>query len=139
MGSENGRLDVLRLARSQNCQWDEQTCQIAAANGHLHVLQWAREHGCPWDERTCAYAALNGHLHVLFWALQNNCPLPIQPITIQFQQKYFTASKKLLLHYNSSSLQFENKALVETWIQSIEDLCNDLCYNDLSMLIKSFI
>ena len=117
----------------------DKLCNWAAENGHLHVLQWAREHGCPWDVWTCMWAASNGHLHVLFWALQNYCPLPTQLRTIQCQQKYFTATKKLLLHYNSSSFQFENKALVETWIRSIEDLCNELCYNDLSMLIKSFI
>jgi hypothetical protein len=85
------------------------------------------------------YAAFKGHLHVLQWALQHNCPLPTQPIIIQSHQKCFFISTKKLLNHNSNSLQFEDKPLVEEWIQSVDDLCNDLCYNDLSVLIKSFI
>jgi hypothetical protein len=137
--SLKGKLNSLQWLRNNGFPWDEMVCKVAAQYGHLHVLQWAREHGCPWNEYTCEFAALNGYLHVLLWALQNNCPLPTQPITIQFQHKYFTVTKKLLLHHNRYNLQFANKQLVEAWIQSVDDLCSDLCYNDLSMLIKSFI
>ena len=135
----NGHLDCLSYAREHGCPWDVWTCAHAAENGHLNCLSYAREHGCPWDEWTCVYAAEIGHLHVLLWALQHNCPLPTQPITIQFHQKYFTSTNKLLLNVNRYNLKFKNKQLVEVWIQNVDDLCSDLCYNDLSVLIKSFI
>jgi hypothetical protein len=88
---------------------------------------------------TCVEAAENGHLHVLLWALQNNCPLPTQPIIIQSHQKCFFISTKKLLKHNSNSLRFEDKPLIEAWIQIIDNLCSDLFYNDLSLLIKNFI
>ena len=36
---------MLRWAREHGCEWDEQTCALAAEGGHLDVLQWARAHG----------------------------------------------------------------------------------------------
>ncbi|KAJ8600636.1 hypothetical protein CTAYLR_006921 [Chrysophaeum taylorii] len=69
-----GHLDVLQWARDHGCPWDEQTCTQAAAGGFLGVLKWARDHGCPWDEQTCGVAARNGHLDILQWAKANRCP-----------------------------------------------------------------
>jgi hypothetical protein len=34
-------------------------------NGKLDILKYARENGCEWDERTCANAASEGHLDCL--------------------------------------------------------------------------
>jgi len=88
---------------------------------------------------TCTWAAYTGYLHLLVWVLQNDCPLPTEFTTIHFQYKYLTASRKLLHYYNHTNLQFENKSLIETWIRTIDDICSELCYNDLSLLVKSFI
>jgi hypothetical protein len=79
-------------------------------------------------------------LDILWWVIQNNCPLPSFRTIIKFKHKYFTASKKLLLYCNSGCiLQFKTESLVKTWIRSIDDICSELCYSDLSLLIKSFI
>ncbi len=43
-----------------------ETC-ANADGGHLEVLQWARSQECPWNEWTCQYAARGGHLEVLQW------------------------------------------------------------------------
>jgi hypothetical protein len=40
------------------------TCYHIARHGPLEVLQWAREHGCEWDEDTCMMAARGGQLDV---------------------------------------------------------------------------
>lgn len=83
-----GQLEILKWARQCGCNWNEDTCSIAAFNGHLHVIKWARgfkfgsdlitkcsprEDICPWDSKTCESAARNGQLHVLKWARQHGC------------------------------------------------------------------
>ena len=73
-GGGGGHLELLQWARQNGCEWDEDTCKLAAKGGHLEVLQWAHENGCPWDENTCEYAAYGGHLEVLQWARENGCP-----------------------------------------------------------------
>ncbi|CAN0425465.1 unnamed protein product, partial [Laminaria digitata] len=35
--AKGGHLEVLKWARSQKCQWNEQTCMVAAEGGHLEV------------------------------------------------------------------------------------------------------
>jgi hypothetical protein len=82
--AKGGHLDVLKWARANGCEWDEDTCVEAVKGGHLEVLQWARENGCEWSERTCEEAAwgkelLGGHawgprLDVLQWLRANGCP-----------------------------------------------------------------
>jgi hypothetical protein len=37
-------------------------CKIAARYGALASLQWARANGCDWDTNTCSIAAYGGHL-----------------------------------------------------------------------------
>ena len=53
--AENGHLDVLLWARSQDppCDSNARVCCHAAENGHLDVLQWARSQDppCDWDVR----------------------------------------------------------------------------------------
>ena len=56
----------------RDCEWDAQTCIVAASNGHLHVLKWAIANGCECDyAEICKGAASNGHLHVLKWVTAN--------------------------------------------------------------------
>eukprot|EP01051_Picozoa_sp_SAG22_P019845 SAG22_NODE_3795_length_1528_cov_1.261721_1_plen_52_part_10 len=31
----------------KSCDWDNKTCNAAAAGGHLEVLKWLRANGCP--------------------------------------------------------------------------------------------
>ena len=69
-----GRLETLRWARENGCPWNERTCTCAAHEGHLEVLQWLRQNGRPWDMGTCTWAAKGGHLEVLQWADENGCP-----------------------------------------------------------------
>ena len=62
------------------CDWNANTCSLAAHGGHLEVLQWARYAlcgignpgytrplSCNWNEGTCSAAAEGGHLEVLQW------------------------------------------------------------------------
>ena len=73
--ARTGDLEALKALRcAENFPWDERTCMYAAMGGHLEVLQLARENDCPWDEETCAVAAGNGHLDILKWARENGCP-----------------------------------------------------------------
>jgi hypothetical protein len=41
---------MLRWARENGCEWDEDTIKLAAFGGHLEMVMFAREHGCPWSE-----------------------------------------------------------------------------------------
>jgi len=45
------------------------TCKFADENGHLEVLNWARTNECPWHQETCELTAGSSHLEVLKWAL----------------------------------------------------------------------
>jgi hypothetical protein len=68
-----GKLEVLKWARENGCEWSWRTCSEAAENGHLDVLKWTQENGCGWDFETCSAAARSGHLEVLQWAHENGC------------------------------------------------------------------
>ncbi len=68
----SGNLMALQWLRSEGCEWDVDTCHIAALNGHLHVLRWLKEE-CEdgqqiWCEKVFSFAARGGHLHILKWA-----------------------------------------------------------------------
>ena len=52
---------MLQWARANGCDWNSDTCLVAAAGGHLEVLQWARANGCDWLSRdACLEAAPAG-------------------------------------------------------------------------------
>ena len=38
------------------------------------MLKWARENGCEWDEETCEAAGYRKHWDVLQWLTENGCP-----------------------------------------------------------------
>ena len=65
--AKNGRLEVLKWLRANQCPWDEYTCASAAGSGHLELLKWARDNGAPWDEYTCSEALRGGHKNILNW------------------------------------------------------------------------
>ena len=41
----------------EGCPWDFNTCHLAAMLGRVEVLRWARENGCEWDAETRDRAA----------------------------------------------------------------------------------
>jgi len=61
------KLEFLKWAREvKQCEWDEQTINVAAAIGNLEMLKYCFSNGCPCDEKeSCARAALKGHLDCL--------------------------------------------------------------------------
>jgi hypothetical protein len=61
------------MLTKNGCDWDEETCQRAAANGHFQIVKYAHKNGCPWDESTCFFAAVNGDLNILKYARENGC------------------------------------------------------------------
>ena len=71
--ARGGYFKLLKWARTQGCDWDKQTCNAAARGGHLKMLKWVKARGCEWDVGTCSCAARGGHLNVLKWARANGC------------------------------------------------------------------
>lgn len=41
-----GYLEILRLARSEGCPWDQNTTKLARKHKHLEIFDWAVAHGC---------------------------------------------------------------------------------------------
>jgi hypothetical protein len=58
------KLELLKWAREvKQCEWDEQTMNVAADVGNLEMLQYCFSNGCPCDEeKSCELAAHGGHL-----------------------------------------------------------------------------
>jgi len=58
------KLELLKWAREvKQCEWDEQTINVAALIGNLEMLKYCFSNGCPYDEeRSCKLAAYGGHL-----------------------------------------------------------------------------
>ena len=71
-----GKVEVLRWARANGCDWGSGTCAAAAGGGHLEVLQWARANGCDWDSEVISSADGSGHTAVAEWARANGCLEP---------------------------------------------------------------
>ena len=70
--ASGGHLEILKLARENDCPWYSDTCVQAAKGGHIDVLKWAFENGCPCDEKeTCSASATGGHIGVLEWARES--------------------------------------------------------------------
>ena len=66
-------ISLLRYARKNGCDWNEDTCRWAAQNGNLSCLKYLHEHKCPWDKDTCVGAAQNGHLACLKYLHESQC------------------------------------------------------------------
>jgi ankyrin repeat protein len=129
----HGRLDVLTWAREQGCPWNTCTCDYAAIHGHLNCLKYARENGCPCDILTSKFAIRNNHLHILVYLIEHGCDIN-KSWKCKLTYKCFTYTTKIVSHN-----LFIHQDLVYQWIQLIDRTLNELFYNDLSILIKSFI
>ena len=52
--ADEDNLDVVKWLRKKGCDWNDDTCYMAARKGHGDILAYLRENGCPWDDR-CGY------------------------------------------------------------------------------------
>lgn len=69
-----GRLDLLKICRSNGCPWNKQVFSDAARSGNLEIIKYLKENGCPCDEWVCSQAARWGHLEVLKFLIENDFP-----------------------------------------------------------------
>jgi hypothetical protein len=64
--AETNKLELLKWAREEKeCEWDEETINVAALQGNMEMVKYCVANECPMDGRACANAAFNGHLEVL--------------------------------------------------------------------------
>ena len=69
------KLEYLVWAREvKNCDWDENTINMAVYQGNLAMVRYCVENGCPMDSEACWFAAMEGHLDVLKYLHENDCP-----------------------------------------------------------------
>lgn len=162
-------LSSLKELRKKGCFWDREVTAAAASLGHLEMLTWAWENGCPIDNYASRYAANYGHVHILQWLKEthnlvddylfgwaanydhfNVCLWCIeQNLNIQPKFYYLQAScrtnfeqfklVKKLLNYQQKYDVFYDQESMTRWCESVDTLCDDICYKDLSNLIKSYI
>ena len=64
--AETNKLELLKWAREEKeCEWDEETINVAALQGNMEMVKYCVANECPMDGRACANAAFNGHLEVI--------------------------------------------------------------------------
>ena len=70
------KFEFLKWAREvKQCEWDEQTINVAAFKGNLEMLKYCFSNGCPYDEeRSCKRAAAGGNLDCLRFLLDKVKP-----------------------------------------------------------------
>ena len=49
----DGRLEVLKNAKKNDCQWYLPPCANTARNGHLEIQERAPKKHCKWNEVIC--------------------------------------------------------------------------------------
>lgn len=66
---ENGNFDCVQWLDENDCPWNKDSCDFAAAaaGGHIEILEWLHENECPWDEYACDAAEENGHSDIVEW------------------------------------------------------------------------
>jgi hypothetical protein len=73
--AEMNKLEYLVWAREvKNCDWNEDTINMAVYQGNLAMVKYCVDNGCPIDANTCTCAAQKGHLDVLKYLHENDCP-----------------------------------------------------------------
>ena len=71
VAAEQGNLEMVKYCVANECPIDEGACLNASSGGHLECLKYLREEAkAPWDCGTAAWAAINGHLHILEYLLE---------------------------------------------------------------------
>jgi hypothetical protein len=64
------------LREVKNCDWDEDTINMAVYQGNLAMVKYCVENECPMDAYgayACMFAASEGHLDVLKYLHENDC------------------------------------------------------------------
>mgnify|MGYP001491551379 FL=1 len=61
------KIELLKWAREvKQCEWDEETINVAAHEGNLEMLKYCFSNDCPCDEKkACKHAAAGGNLDCL--------------------------------------------------------------------------
>lgn len=68
--------DVTMLKTLKDIKSD--LCTVAAKYDNLETLEWLRSNNCDWDETTFDVAVFYGHDHIADYLFLNNCPIVIE-------------------------------------------------------------
>jgi len=63
--AQTNKLELLKWAREEKCQWDRRTINRAVLKGNLEMVKYCIANECPINEWACVLAAKNGHLEIL--------------------------------------------------------------------------
>jgi hypothetical protein len=131
---KTSQFHMLRWARLKGYPWGK-TAGSAARLGYLEILKWTIKNGCPMHDCDYVFALQNQHFHILNWMFDVNYPMR----QIQNRVKvdcYHTL--KLILKLESMNL-VRLSGRMSWWVKKVNRACEELTYDDLSNLIKSFI
>jgi hypothetical protein len=144
LAASSGHLDILEWAWKHGCEIDKYASRYAAMNGHLHILQWLKETGNLVDDYLFGWSSYNGYLKVCLWCIENGLDIQGGVFCVtqrcRFDFKEIKSTKKLLEYETTKNIKvFYDRDNIKAWINAIDNVCDELCYNDLSTLIKIFI
>ena len=69
-----GQLEVLKWARSINCEWDLWSCMYAVRSKNIEILKWVHNNGCPWGWWTIVETIEQDNINMLKWLYSQKCP-----------------------------------------------------------------
>lgn len=147
-----GNLNVVKWIVEHFHEWSPvAVLNECICHGHLHILKYFDDPNLKTQTRLFEIKDYNPYLmNALFYRrwniatyLINRKPRLPRKLTNSLgnfffdpslDTKWFTCVKQLIRW----SL-FDNEHKVKHWIESVDVICDELCYKDLSNLIKSFI
>lgn len=139
-----GHLEMIKWAYENGCPIDKYASRYAANYGHLHILQWLKETNNLVDDYLFGWATNYGHLNVSLWCIEQK--LLVRPSFFYLQASRKTIFEKLvpvkkLLDYSNKHFVdlFDDQDAMARWVDSTDNVCNEICYKDLSNLIKIFV
>lgn len=133
--SLRGYFDILKWAHLKHLPFSSWVSIFAASNGRLDILKWLHDQNYEWNYVDGFYnAVLNNHWHVVEWMVRHGY-VNLRPwySSYKFDGRFMSVS--FLLQHNV----FSNRHEVQLWVDTINSALNDMCYDDLSYLIKIFI
>jgi hypothetical protein len=139
-----GHLEMLKWAYENGCPIDKYASIYAANCGHLHILQWLKETNNLVDDYLFGWATNYEHLNVSLWCIEQK--LLVRPSFFYLQASCktifakFVPVKKLLDYSNKHFVDlFYDQDAMARWVDSTDNVCDEICYKDLSNLIKIFV
>jgi|SaaInlV_165m_DNA_2_1040747.scaffolds.fasta_scaffold10610_2 hypothetical protein len=69
----NQKLNVLKWARSINCEWDLWSCMYAVESKNKEILEWIHNNGCPWGWWTIISTVEQNNIDMLKWLYSQKC------------------------------------------------------------------